>query len=137
MKSKYLPFYEEFRKVFDPVLIASTFTNTFKSLSRDGYEIEKISKDSLFELFSLIKKGKIAKESMQDALINIVEGKPIGYIESRFQIIDETQLREMIKDVVKRNTGASESMLMGILMAKLKGTVSGEKLIKMLRQEMK
>ena len=137
VKSKYLPFYEEFRKVFDPVLIASTFTNTFKSLSRDGYEIEKISKDSLFELFSLIKKGKIAKESMQDALINIVEGKPIGYIESRFQIIDETQLREMIKDVVKRNTGASESMLMGILMAKLKGTVSGEKLIKMLRQEMK
>ncbi|MBI5332008.1 MAG: Glu-tRNA(Gln) amidotransferase subunit GatE [Candidatus Aenigmarchaeota archaeon] len=137
IRSKHLPMYEEFRKEFEPRLVAIILTNTFKMLSRDGHDIDKIKKDDLFSLFSLVKKKTIAKESLENALVDLIEGKPISYIESRYRIMDDERIREIVKDAIKHNPGARESIYMGALMQKLRGTVSGERLVRILREEMK
>jgi len=137
IRSKHLPIYEEFRKEFEPRLVAIILTNTFKMLSRDGHDVDKIMKDDLFSLFSLVKKKIIAKESLGNALVDLIEGKSIGCIESRYRIMDDKQIREIVKDVIKHNPGARESVYMGALMQKLRGTVSGEHLVRILREEMK
>lgn len=133
-----LSWYQETAKnIDDPVLIANTLTNTMKVLKRDGYAIEKIAIDNFIGLLSLVKNGKIAKESIEQCLKDIIEGKTLGYIESRYKIMDENQLRDLVKKAIRQTPGIKESMLMGVLMKDLRGTVSGERLIKIIREEMK
>ncbi len=134
VKSKYLLWYEDLRSL-DPVLAANTLTNTFKNLSREGHDIDKIHKDNLYNLLNLIKNKKISKEIIQQALVDIIEGKSIGYIESRYKIIDEIQLRNLVKQAIRQTPGIKESVLMGVLMKDLRGTVSGEHLMKIIREE--
>ncbi|MBI4894979.1 MAG: Glu-tRNA(Gln) amidotransferase subunit GatE [Candidatus Aenigmarchaeota archaeon] len=131
-----LKYYQETKKNFDPVMVANTLTNTLKMLKRDNHDTDKINKDHLIGLFTLIEKKKISKEIIPQALIDMIEGKSLGYIESRYKIIDDSQLRSLVKQAIRQTPGIKESLLMGVLMKDLRGTISGERLMKIIREEM-
>lgn len=137
IKSRYYPLFEEFAVKFDPLMVATTFLSTLRDLKRQGYEVEKLSKDDFSAIFSLIKYGNIPKDAINDVLAARIDGKSIQEITDRFSVIGEDELRRIIWDVVKKNPGAKESVLMGLVMKRVRGRVSGEQVIKILREEMK
>lgn len=134
IKSRYFPIYEELSEKFDQIMVASTFVSTLKNLKRQGYETDKLTKDDFFAIFSLVKEEKIAKDVLPDALILRIEGKTIKEIETKFRLIGENELRNIIKEVVRKHPKEKESVLMGLIMKKLRGKARGEKVVKILRE---
>ncbi len=137
IRSKYLPWFEEFSKFSDLTLVANTFLSSFKELSRKGLDIEKIRKGDLEQLFSLIEKKKLPKKSLPDALVMLIEGRSVNDILEKFGMISEDELKKIIKAVIKENPGKKESVLMGIAMSAAKGRADGEKVARLLRELVK
>jgi len=133
IKSKLYSLFEDLRKFnVDPVLIANTLLSTAKDLKRKGFAVEKITKSDWEYLFGLIEKGKISKNAIPDALILITQGKK-AEIERQFKQLSDEELRKIVSETVKNNPEMKESVLMGIIMAKVKGRASGERVSKLLR----
>lgn len=138
IRSKYLPWFEEFgEKNDDAVLIANTFLSTFKELSRKGLDVEKIKKGDLGQLFSLVEKKKLPKKSLPDALIMLIGGESVNAILGKFGMLSDAELKKIILSALKENPGKKETVLMGIVMSAAKGMADGEKTLMLLKEIMK
>ncbi len=135
VKSKYYPWFEEFSKKYsDITLIANTFLSTFRDMSRRGFNVEKVRKEDLEQLFSRIENKKLPKKSLPDAIVMVIEGKAIGDILERFGMLSDAELKKIILSAIKENPGKKESALMGIVMRAAKGRADGGKAARMLRE---
>ncbi|MEM7819894.1 MAG: Glu-tRNA(Gln) amidotransferase subunit GatE [Candidatus Aenigmatarchaeota archaeon] len=139
IRSKYYKDFEIIRKKYkiNPIIIANTFLSILKDLSRRGFDTEKIDIKDIEKIFSEIEKENLSKDSLQQIFELIVQGESLKEIISKFKKISDDELRNIIKEIVKQNPGEKESVLMGILMKKIRGRADGEKIIKILREEMK
>ncbi len=121
----------------DPVLIATTLLSTMKDLRRKGIDMDDVPADALVSLFGLVSKNKIDEKALPDALAMIAEGCPLAEIQQRFAALSDAEMRKIISNVKKENPGKNESALMGIAMQRLRGKAPGEKVLRMIREEMK
>lgn len=139
IKSRYFSLFEEFRNKFkiESVIIANLFLSTTKDLKRRKFAVEKIRKEDLEWVLGLLEKEKISKDSLPDILIALAEGKDIAYIVKKFESLSDNELEKIVSDVVKQNPSKNESVIMGLIMAKVKGRADGEKILRILRRKFK
>jgi glutamyl-tRNA(Gln) amidotransferase subunit E len=136
--SRYVSMYENLTKSkIDPVLVASTLVNTLKSLSRDGFDINKLGEDDIKDVLMLVINAEIPKDAVSDALASRTNGDSIEYVKNRYKTVSEDYIRKVVKDVIKKVPGQKESVYMGLIMKQLRGAAGGELVVKILRQEMK
>jgi glutamyl-tRNA(Gln) amidotransferase subunit E len=135
--SPYLSLFETLSKEHDPMLVASTLLYALIDIRRRGFGVDKLEEADFRALFDLVKRGKIPKDVLADALIMRIGGKGISEIDSAFSEMPEPELRAVVKGVVKRNPGQAEGALMGMIMKEARGRASGARAARILREEMK
>ncbi len=115
-----------------PAYIAEMLTATMTELKRD-YQIDPntISGGQLRMLFGYLAQGKLHKDVMLDALIDVAKGK---FDISWFASISTEEVHKELEKIVKENPGAPFSALMGIAMQKLRTKASGKKIADMLQE---
>ena len=70
LDSDYLDLFQEIASIgVSTTLIAVTLTEDFKRIHRDGYSIENIKNNEIIEVFKLLKKGLIVKESIPEIFV--------------------------------------------------------------------
>lgn len=136
IRSPYLHVFESLSKEFDPVLVASILLYTLVDIRRRGFDIERLEEADFRALFDLVRRGKIPKDVLPDAMIMRIEGKSISEIDASFSEMPEQDLRQVVKGVVKRNPGKSEGALMGMIMKEVRGRASGARVARLLREEL-
>lgn len=118
-----------------PTFIASTLTELFRSLKRDGVNIEKITKAHIMRFFELVSCGKVAKEAARDVLTAVAQkgqnvdqiieelclwSPPISEVEDRIKALVKEHEQEIFADERK-----AVAKLMGELMKHYRGRVDG------------
>ncbi|MEF8834874.1 MAG: Glu-tRNA(Gln) amidotransferase subunit GatE [Candidatus Thermoplasmatota archaeon] len=128
----------------DSSVIANTFLHTYPDLEKEGYETNKIDREELFEIFKRYESDEFAKEGIPELLKELIEGKSVDEAvkSAGLESVGEEDIREIIIEVVEdridfveeREMGAV-GPLMGVVMEDLKGKADGEKVSKILREE--
>ncbi len=74
-------------------------------------------------VFKLVDSGKVAKESIDVVVEGVRAGKSAEEVarSKKLFLMDEAEIRERVKDIVKRNKGADFGRLMGAAMSELRG----------------
>ncbi|MFH0832364.1 MAG: Glu-tRNA(Gln) amidotransferase subunit GatE [Candidatus Aenigmatarchaeota archaeon] len=139
IKSRDFPLFEELIKKFDiePIIIANLFLSTFKDMRRCGLATEKIRKEDIESVLALLESKRISKDSLPAIFTALIEGKSIEDIANDFSMLADPELESMISDVVDKNPGKKESILMGLVMAKVRGRADGESVSRILKMKMK
>jgi len=140
--SDYLDLFENIIKKFkiQPSIIANVFVSTLKDLrKRENAPVENLNDEDFEQLFELLDKGKIVKESISDILLYKAKNpdalindciKKIG-----LETISEKELREIVKDVIKMNRDKPVEKIIGIVMSKVRGRVKSEDVVKTVKEE--
>ncbi|MCD6593934.1 Glu-tRNA(Gln) amidotransferase subunit GatE [Candidatus Bathyarchaeota archaeon] len=130
-----------------PTLVAATLTETFKSLKREGVNIEKLGDDQIIEIFKLISAGKTSKEALPEIVKWLSEhesANPIDAVEALgLSMLPKDKVQRIIREIISRNRelvvekgGRAFGFLMGLIMKKYRGKVNAEEVSKMLREEL-
>ena len=130
----------------DPALAASTIESTTTALRRDGVPVENLEGDHFLEVLSLVEAGDLAKEGIEEVLAELAAEPGMSAREAVEEAglsgVDETAVREAVRDVIERNADQVEadgmgafSALMGEAMGALRGKADGEVVSEVLREE--
>jgi len=136
VRSKYFPLFEEFKE-FGPRLVATTFLSTFTDLRRRGFPLEKVTRDHLFKVFSLAQKGALSKDALPKIFEMLASGEEIGKVISQFESLPEKEIEKAVNDVISKNAGKKESLIIGLVMQQLRGRADGSVVAEIVRREMK
>jgi glutamyl-tRNA(Gln) amidotransferase subunit E len=128
----------------NPTLVARTLLGTVVELRREGVPVESLTEGQYKELFNYVAHGQIAKEAISKVLAEMAKGASIDDAVSRLGLegVGEDEVRKTIreivdsrKDFVKEKGDASQSGLMGMAMAKLRGKADGKLISRILKEE--
>ena len=130
----------------DATKIASDIVSTIRDLKRDSYDVAKLDKDVLVEIFALVDKDVIpaAKTEVifKDACNDISPMESVK--KNNLEKLSEDTVAQGIKEIVEENKSMIEERkmgamgpLMGKAMAKFQGKADGKLVSKILTQEIK
>jgi glutamyl-tRNA(Gln) amidotransferase subunit E len=130
--------------LLDPVLVASTLTSTLTYLRRESVPVDKLTDEHILEIFKAFHAKKFSKEKIPDVLRIQAENPSLEL----HQVLDKAgaeamtmeQLKHIVKDVVSTNQQAltlpnPEKALMGLVMEKVRGKISGKLVADALKEE--
>ena len=125
--------FEKFLKYkLDPQFIAKVLVETPKEIKSRFNVSEHITDEDFREIFSLVESKKITKEAVPDVLSEkLIEGK-IDL--NKFKPVKESDIEKEIKEIIKKNKGASLNALMGIVMEKFRGKIDGKKVAELIKK---
>ncbi len=146
------PYFELFEEVVCNTdipcgFIAATLTETLVSLSRSGLDISRLNEDSLRVLFKALNEGKFSKEAFPNILELLLKGEVSNVKEAveilGLSVINEDELKSLVKQVLINNKGVIEvkrsgafSALMGSVMSIVRGRADGKKVSNILKTEL-
>ncbi|MFA4819774.1 MAG: Glu-tRNA(Gln) amidotransferase subunit GatE [Candidatus Aenigmatarchaeota archaeon] len=133
VKSKYYNWYNELKE-YDPILAATIFLSTYKDLSRRGFEVSKITKESLGTLLKNISEGDIPKSAIMPILEALCAGTSIDSAMSVYYRLPDEQLKALVQSTIKENSEKSDSALIGIILSKAKGKADGKKVAELVKE---
>jgi glutamyl-tRNA(Gln) amidotransferase subunit E len=130
----------------DATLAAGTLESTLTELRRDDVPVENLPDERLLDVLELVTDGDLAKEGVADVLATLAENPDLSaeaaVEEAGLAGVDESAVRETVREVVDRNADqvAEEGMgafsaLMGECMGALRGKADGEVVSDALREE--
>lgn len=127
----------------DPTLVASTFEYTLTRLEREGIPVGNLIEEHFFRLFKALKQGKIIKEIIPDLLAKISKNPAsIDQIISEVELVSKKELEKIIDQIVEEKKEFimekgkhALKPLMGLVMEKVKGKVSGKLVSEILREK--
>lgn len=131
-----------------PNFVASTLCSTIKNLERQGLDPSLLKSDKIIECFEHLADKKITKESVEIIFESIMSGKAgtVDEVIKQLSItkIVDSELNRIIEDAIKNNSDIitkqqlrSVGPLMGIVMQKLRGKVSGEQVNRLLEKKIR
>ncbi len=135
IRSRYYPLFEEFQG-FGRVMVASVFLSTFTDLKRKGFDVDLITKDHMFKIFSLAKDAKISKSSIPKAFEQLASGKDIDEVMSNLEAMPEKEVEKIVRETIKANPGKNESAIIGIVMRAVAGKADGKVVAGLIKKEM-
>lgn len=137
-KSDRVFLFEELVKKYPGVkaaFIAEVLTAKLLELKRDYHiDPEAVTDDVLRQVVGLVAGGKLAKELVLKALIDMVK-KTFNL--SAYKALGRGDLKKEVIAIVNENPGLQFGALMGIVMKKLQGKASGKEISEMLKEGMK
>ena len=120
----------------NPSLVFTTLLETTTALRREGKNIENITDDDFFQIFTLLKQNEISKEAIEE-LMSLKADSPelsIDHIKKKLKIepISIDDLKKIINEIVKNNLPLIKEKemraigpLMGEVMKKVRGKIDG------------
>jgi Glu-tRNA(Gln) amidotransferase subunit E-like FAD-binding protein len=142
VKSEYSDYFEEFVEKFaiDPSQIATVFLITLKELERkDKLDVTKIDKKDFEELFRLLSEGKMFKESIGDVLTVKIRNEELSITECLAKLglesISAEELRKLVREIISKNPDAPKGKIIGLVMAKVRGKVRPEEVVRVVGEE--
>jgi glutamyl-tRNA(Gln) amidotransferase subunit E len=131
-----------------PTTVAVFLTETLKALKRDGIQIEKISENQIREIFRSIASGELTKEAIPDIFswLSMHEDKNVQEAISNLnlKILSLEELEKIIMETIENNKKFVEeqgtnafSLLMGIIMKKVRGKANPDMVSKLLMKKLK
>ena len=133
VKSKYYGWYNELKK-YDPVLAATIFLSNYKDLGRRGFDISKITKESLDTLLRNISEGDIPKNAVMPILEALCAGTSIDSAISVYYRLPDEQLKALVQSTINENPGKNDSALIGIILGKANGKADGKKVADLVKE---
>lgn len=141
----FLRLIKEIKKV-KPTFIASILTETVKNLEREGFNLENVSDEKLFEVFKAIENDLTAKESIPEILKEL-SNNPFEKVDSvvdklGLRKIKEEELAEIINVIVRDNVKLIEKMgfekafkkVMGVAMKTVRGKADSKKVAELVKK---
>ena len=125
--------FEKFlRHNLDPSFIARVLVEMPKEI-KSRFNLDKhITDEDFREIFSLIYGKKIPKDAIIDVLVEkLTEGK-INL--EKYKPVKENEIEKEIKNLIKKNKGASFNALMGEAMKQFKGKIDGKKIADLIKK---
>ncbi|HJW96629.1 MAG TPA: Glu-tRNA(Gln) amidotransferase subunit GatE [archaeon] len=132
------------RILADPVLVAGTLTSTLVYLRREGVPVDRLTEEHFLHAFKALHEKKFSKEKMPEILRAQAENPEIGMEKilekTGAQAMQMEELRHIVRDIVSTNQQAlslpnPQAALMGIVMEKVRGKISGKIVAEVLREE--
>ncbi|MFX1327747.1 MAG: Glu-tRNA(Gln) amidotransferase subunit GatE [Promethearchaeota archaeon] len=120
----------------NPSLILTTLLETTTALRRDGKNIENITDNDFFEIFTLLKNKKISKEAIEE-IMSLKADFPelsINQIKKKLKIesVSVDDLKKIIEEIINSNNDLikekqmrAKGPLMGEVMKKVRGKIDG------------
>ncbi len=143
----FLPLFEKAARETDvpATVIATTLTETLKSLRREGFDVDKITDEQLLELFSLVGRGETFKESIPEVLKWLCqhEGKTAREALEALGLkaMSDEELRAVVEAVLSEKGELVEKMgpkalgpLMGAVMKIVRGRADPRKVRSLLEE---
>ena len=139
--------FEEIKKelpIMDSVKIASDIVYTIKDLKRDGYDITKLTKDALVEVFSLVDNDVIPAAETEVILKDVFNDiSPRDSVKNNnLEKLSDDIIVDTIKEIIEENKNMIEQRkmgamgpLMGKAMAKFKGKADGQTVSNVIKDE--
>jgi Glu-tRNA(Gln) amidotransferase subunit E-like FAD-binding protein len=144
IRSDYLELFERIIKKFrvSPSVVANTFAGVLKDLKRrENVEVERLKEKDFEELFSLLEKGKLMKESIPEVLKYRVEHPNVPMIESikklGLEAILKEELLKIVREVIQKNKGKPEGKIIGLVMSRVRGRVKSEDVVRIVKRELR
>ncbi len=103
---------------------------------RFSLDAGKIDRQVYDIILTHLSKGEIPDSAILFILVEHLTGKTIEQAIDKYRIMSDAALRKIVKNVVEKNKGKKESVLMGLIMQNVRGRVDGEKAVKILREMM-
>lgn len=128
----------------DATKIASDIVSTIRDLKRDGYDVTKLDKDVLVEIFALVDDDVIPAAKTEVILRDACEDiSPMDSVKkNNLEKLSEDTVVQGIKEIVEENKSMIEERkmgamgpLMGKAMAKFQGKADGKVVSKILTKE--
>lgn len=125
-------------------VVASTLTNTWVELEREGVQMDDVSEDSFVEIFDMLSQNKFAKEAVPEVLREVSKGTEPSKAPSKLglEAIDSSEASGIIASIVKEREEFVRSKgmdaigpLMGPVMGALRGKVDGKEANRLLAEE--
>ncbi|MCL4436121.1 MAG: Glu-tRNA(Gln) amidotransferase subunit GatE [Thaumarchaeota archaeon] len=147
------PYFELFEQItaetkVSPSFIAATLTETLVNLSREGLDTSTLTSSLLKSLFTQLDQGRISKEAVPE-ILGLILRREAGSVEEAaaklgLTAINDQELLKVVQQVLAENKGfveekgdAAFSLLMGRVMAKVRGKADGKKISDLLRSEIR
>ena len=139
--------FEEIKKELpsmDSVKIASDIVYTIKDLKRDGYDITKLTKDALVEVFDLVDNDVIPAAETEVILKDVCNDiSPRDSVKNNnLEKLSDDIIVYTIKEIIEENKNMIEQRkmgamgpLMGKAMAKFKGKADGQTVSNVIKDE--
>ncbi len=143
LKSEYLGLFEKLSarpREYNPVFVANILLSVMKDLKRKGVPVENISEDVIERMFSAEKSKIISKDFFTDIMIMeaLSKGTPFEEV-MKIKKVTEGELRSIVKDALARNPHLARekkvSAVMGEVMKEVRGKMEGEKVLKIVKEE--
>lgn len=122
--------FETWAKKLNPTLVADILVNKEKDLKR-RHKVEIDITQIAEEIFSRLENNTITKEAVEDILLAYSKGS-INW--DSYKPVDESELEDVIREVVKADPDAPMGALMGTAMKKLGGKADGKKVSELIRK---
>ncbi len=130
MASDYLDIFEDIAAKYktDKKSLVVFFANTLPQLkAQENMDIGKISERVFFEIFALLRKGKISKDKMpQIVLENYRTGKSVSEIVSSAPKTSAQELEKIVREIIAREKTDKINVIIGEAMKELNGRASGK-----------
>ncbi|MBI3190271.1 Glu-tRNA(Gln) amidotransferase subunit GatE [archaeon] len=97
---------------------------------------QKVDRRVYVSILDALNKGEVPADSILYILVEHLTGKSIEESIEKYKIVTDTELKKIISDTIKNNKDKKESVLMGMIMQKVRGRIDGQKVAKMLREMM-
>ncbi len=113
-----------------PIFIAETiFSTTKEAVKKANQKSGKFTESQIESVLDLFENQKITKESVLNVFIEIAKGKSIKKAAEKFKPMDTSNLEAEIKKVISKNKDAPEGKLKGIVIGTLKSKAPVPKII--------
>ncbi len=143
-----LDLFEELVKRYSPkvspMIIATTIENTVKYVKTQGGNSDLITDDIIDKVINEVYKGDINKDSIPEILTEYSRGNgKIEDIINKYSMISDEELEKIVKGTIEENKEEiykrkekAFSLVMGRVMAKVRGKAEGRKVAELIKREL-
>ena len=134
-------------KGLDAKLAAVTLLETLTKLKREGFRMERLPKESIFQALMAVQQKKLAKEGLEEALGIWSENPQLrleNLIELRGETVSNQSLDQAVEKVLREHAPLVKEKglnavgpLMGVLMKEFRGKIDGKEISSALEKALK
>ncbi|MBT7902377.1 Glu-tRNA(Gln) amidotransferase subunit GatE [Candidatus Woesearchaeota archaeon] len=128
-------FVDKFKNI-KTAFIAETLISTPRNIKRKlNIETDHLDELIFEELFFLLNKNEISKDSIEDILIKFAKKEEVNFKD--YKPMSDKDISNEIKKIIQENKNVEFKQLIPKVMAQLKGKAEGKKIMELLQKESK
>nr|NIN51747.1 GatB/YqeY domain-containing protein [Nitrososphaeria archaeon]NIQ32243.1 GatB/YqeY domain-containing protein [Nitrososphaeria archaeon] len=131
-----------------PSFLASSLTETIKSLEKEGYDVSCLTEETLREIFQAVEKAQTAKESFMELMKFLSRNKEKSVTEAlealELEMLGRERLEEIVEQVITLNQDLAKeadprslSKLIGLVMSTVRGRADPKVVTKIVKERVK